>query len=143
MADQIKEDRQPADLKRSLGLRDVFFLSFGGMSPLLSLLTYGAVALEYGGPLAPLIMIIGMLLVLVNGLVVMQLSKRFRTTGGYYTYAFQALTERVGLSTGWMYLFYSSLYAMAYLVGAVFIVNTIFGISSYLIFFVIIIPAIG
>ena len=31
---------------------------------------------------------------------------------------------------------------MAYLVGAVFIVNTIFGISSYLIFFVIIIPAI-
>ena len=142
MADQIKEDSQPADLKRSLGLRDVFFLSFGGMSPLLSLLTYGAVALEYGGPLAPLIMIIGMLLVLVNGLVVMQLSKRFRTTGGYYTYAFQALTERVGLSTGWMYLFYSSLYAMAYLVGAVFIVNTLFGISSYLIFFVIIIPAI-
>ena len=143
MADQIKEDSQPADLKRSLGLRDVFFLSFGGMSPLLSLLTYGAVALEYGGPLAPLIMIIGMLLVLVNGLVVMQLSKRFRTTGGYYTYAFQALTERVGLSTGWMYLFYSSLYAMAYLVGAVFIVNTLFGISSYLIFFVIIIPAIA
>lgn len=143
MADQIKEDSQPADLKRSLGLRDVFFLSFGGMSPLLSLLTYGAVALEYGGPLAPLIMIIGMLLVLVNGLVVMQLSKRFRTTGGYYTYAFQALTERVGLSTGWMYLFYSSLYAMAYLVGAVFIVNTIFGVSSYLIFFVIIIPAIA
>ncbi|MGC8515600.1 MAG: APC family permease, partial [Thermoplasmata archaeon] len=142
MADQIKENQQPADLKRSLGLRDVFFLSFGGMSPLLSLLTYGAVALEYGGALAPLIMIIGMLLVLINGLVVMQLSKRFRTSGGYYTYAFQALTERVGLSTGWMYLFYSSLYAMAYVVGAVFVVNTIFGISSYLIFFVIIIPAI-
>jgi amino acid transporter len=143
MADQIKEDHQPDELKRSLGLRDVFFLSFGGMSPLLSLLTYGAVALEYGGPLAPLIMIIGMLLVLINGLVVMQLSKRFRTTGGYYTYAFQALTERVGLSTGWMYLFYSTLYAMAYVVGAVFIVNTIFGISSYLIFLVIIIPAIA
>jgi|YelNatPaOPRAMG01_1025707.scaffolds.fasta_scaffold01589_14 amino acid transporter len=143
MAGQIKEDHQPDELKRSLGLRDVFFLSFGGMSPLLSLLTYGAVALEYGGPLAPLIMIIGMLLVLINGLVVMQLSKRFRTTGGYYTYAFQALTERVGLSTGWMYLFYSTLYAMAYVVGAVFIVNTIFGISSYLIFLVIIIPAIA
>ena len=143
MADHIEEHSQPTDLKRSLGLSDVFFLSFGGMSPLLSLLTYGAVALEYGGPLAPLIMIIGMLLVLVNGLVVMQLSKRFRTTGGYYTYAFQALTERVGLSTGWMYLFYSSLYAMAYLVGAVFIVNTIFGISNYLIFFIIIIPAIA
>lgn len=142
MADQVKENQQPGDLKRSLGLRDVFFLSFGGMSPLLSLLTYGAVALEYGGPLAPLIMIIGTLLVLINGLVVMQLSKRFRTSGGYYTYAFQALTERVGLSTGWMYLFYSSLYAMAYIVGAVFVVNTIFGISSYLIFLVIVIPAI-
>ena len=143
MSDQVKESQAGSELKRSLGLRDVFFLSFGGMSPLLSLLTYGAVALEYGGPLAPVIMIIGTLLVLINGLVVMQLSKRFRTTGGYYTYAFQALTERVGLSTGWMYLFYSSLYGMAYLVGAVFIVNSIFGISSFLIYFVIIIPAVA
>ncbi len=143
MTDQINESHDSGGLKRNLGLRQVFFLSFGGMSPLLSLLTYGAVALVYGGPLAPLIMVIGTLLVLINGVVVMQLSKRFRTTGGYYTYAFQALTERVGLSTGWMYLFYSSLYGMAYLVGAVFIVNSIFGISSYLIYFAIIIPSIA
>ncbi|EQD40618.1 amino acid permease-associated region, partial [mine drainage metagenome] len=143
MTDQIIDAHDSGGLKRNLGLRQVFFLSFGGMSPLLSLLTYGAVALVYGGPLAPLIMVIGTLLVLVNGIVVMQLSKRFRTTGGYYTYAFQALTERVGLSTGWMYLFYSSLYGMAYLVGAVFIVNSIFGISSFLIYFAIIIPSIA
>ena len=45
------------ELKRDLSFRDVFFLSFGGMSPLLSLLTYGAVALAYGGLLSPIVII--------------------------------------------------------------------------------------
>ena len=113
------------ELKRDLSFRDVFFLSFGGMSPLLSLLTYGAVALAYGGLLSPIVMLLGTFLVLFNGLVVMRLSRRFRTSGGYYTYAFQVLTERVGLSTGWMYLFYSMLFGLAYVIGAAFVVPRI------------------
>ena len=129
------------ELPRHLSFRDVFFLSFGGMSPLLSLLTYGAVALSYGGLLSPLIMIIGTLLVLINGLVVMQLSRRFRTSGGYYTYAFQVLSERVGFSTGWVYLFYSLLFGLAYVIGAVYVVSAIFGFSVYLTLFVIVLPA--
>lgn len=130
-----------SDLPRHLSFRDVFFLSFGGMSPLLSLLTYGAVALSYGGLLSPLIMIIGTLLVLINGLVVMQLSRRFRTSGGYYTYAFQVLSERVGFSTGWVYLFYSLLFGLAYVIGAVYVVSAIFGFPVYLTLFVIVLPA--
>ncbi|MHB8372933.1 MAG: amino acid permease [Thermoplasmataceae archaeon] len=129
------------ELKRNLSFRDVFFLSFGGMSPLLSILTYGAVALAFGGLLTPVVMIIGTGLVLINGLVVMMLSRRFQTSGGYYTYAFHALTERVGLSTGWMYLFYSILFGIAYLMGAVFVVVTIFGLSPLLTMLAIIIPA--
>ena len=56
------------ELARSLGFRDLFFLSFGGMSPLLSILTYGAFAITLAGYDAPLVMVIGTLLVLVNGL---------------------------------------------------------------------------
>ena len=111
------KSEDPGELKRHLSFRDVFFLSFGGMSPLLSLLTYGAVALSYGGLIAPIIIVLGTMLVLVNGLVVMQLSKRFRTSGGYYTYAFQALSDRVGFSTGWVYLFYALLFGMAREIG--------------------------
>ncbi len=135
------ENGSELELQRHLSFRDVFFLSFGGMSPLLSLLTYGAVALSYGGLLTPLIMIVGTLLVLINGLVVMQLSRRFRTSGGYYTYAFQVLSERVGFSTGWVYLFYSLLFGLAYVIGAVYVVSAIFGFSVYLTLFAIVLPA--
>ena len=57
------------ELSRHLTFKDVFFLSFGGMSPLLSILTYGAFAITLAGFNAPIVMIIGTLLVLINGLV--------------------------------------------------------------------------
>jgi amino acid transporter len=133
---------QHGELTRHLTFKDVFFLSFGGMSPLLSILTYAAFAITLTGYDAPLVMVIGMLLVLVNGLVVTQLSKRFSSSGGYYTYAFQALSARIGFDTGWMYIFYSILYALAYLTGAIFIIVTIFGISEYYAFLLIMVPSI-
>ncbi len=95
-----KEETEATDLKRQLGFKDVFFLSFGGQSPLLSLLTYGAVALALGGYLSPVFLIIGALIVLVNGFVIQRLAKRFTSTGGIYTYAFHSLSERMGFQTG-------------------------------------------
>ncbi len=133
---------QNGELTRHLTFKDVFFLSFGGMSPLLSILTYAAFVITLAGFDAPIVMVIGMLLVLVNGLVVTQLSKRFSSSGGYYTYAFQALSARIGFDTGWMYIFYSILYALAYLTGAIFIIVTVLGISEYYAFLLIIIPSI-
>ncbi len=151
MADQ--ENKNPdsnmqtkqGELGRHLKFKDVFFLSFGGMSPLLSILTYGAFAITLAGYDAPLVMIIGVLLVLINGLSVTRLSKRFSSSGGYYTYAFQALSARIGFDTGWMYIFYSILYGLAYLIGAIFVVTTIlgsFGITTYYAFLIIMVPSI-
>lgn len=130
------------ELARTLGFRDLFFLSFGGMSPLLSILTYGAFAITLAGYDAPLVMVIGTVLVLVNGLSVTRLSRRFSSSGGYYTYAFQALSARIGFDTGWMYIFYSILYGTAYVMGAVYILDLVFGISSYLALAAIVIPSV-
>ena len=130
------------ELVRHLTFRDLFFLSFGGMSPLLSILTYGAFAYTLAGYDAPLVMIIGTALVLVNGLAVTKLSRRFSSSGGYYTYAFQALSARIGFDTGWMYIFYSILYGLAYLMGGIYILNFVFGFSDYLGFALLIVPAI-
>ncbi len=130
------------ELTRHLTFKDVFFLSFGGMSPLLSILTYAAFEITLAGYDAPIVMIIGMFLVLVNGLSVTQLSKRFSSSGGYYTYAFLALSARIGFDTGWMYIFYSILYALAYLTGAIFIIVTVLGISEYYAFLLIMVPSI-
>ncbi|EQD59356.1 hypothetical protein B1B_08243, partial [mine drainage metagenome] len=38
----VEEAASKNDLARTLSFKDLFFLSFGGMSPLLSILTYGA-----------------------------------------------------------------------------------------------------
>ena len=130
------------EFTRHLTFKDVFFLSFGGMSPLLSILTYAAYAITIAGFDAPIVMVIGMFLVLINGLSVTQLSKRFSSSGGYYTYAFQALSARIGFDTGWMYIFYSILYALAYLTGAIFIIVTVLGISEYYAFLLIMVPSV-
>jgi len=135
------DTQQSKDVKRHLSFRDVFFLSFGGQSPLLSLLTYGAVAMSLGGYFAPVIILIGTGVVLVNGLVVNRLSKRFTSFGGYYTYAMNILSERFGFQTGWTYLYFSILFGSAYVVGTAYIVNYVFGISPVLIAFAITIPA--
>ncbi len=138
----MTESDQKGEFVRHLTFKDVFFLSFGGMSPLLSILTYAAFAITLTGYDAPIIMIIGTLLVLVNGLSVTQLSKRFSSSGGYYTYAFQALSARIGFDTGWMYIFYSILYALAYLTGAMFIITAVLGIPTYYSFLLIIVPSV-
>lgn len=137
-----EESTSKGDLARSLGFKDLFFLSFGGMSPLLSILTYGAFAITLAGYDAPLVMVIGTLLVLVNGLSVTRLSRRFSSSGGYYTYAFQALSARIGFDTGWMYIFYSVLYGIAYVMGAVYILHLVFGISGFLALAIIVIPSV-
>ncbi|MCL4341137.1 MAG: amino acid permease [Candidatus Thermoplasmatota archaeon] len=138
----MEEGNGKGELVRHLTFRDLFFLSFGGMSPLLSILTYGAFAYTLAGYDAPLVMIIGTALVLVNGLAVTRLSRRFSSSGGYYTYAFQALSARIGFDTGWMYIFYSILYGLAYLMGGIYILNFVFGFSDYLGFALLIVPAI-
>ena len=110
---------------REIGLRDLVFMSLGGQAPFLSILVYGLAAYSQGGTFAPIAIILGTLLVLLNGLVAYKLSTKFTQSGGYYTYSYYSLTKRLGFETGWAYLLYSALYGSAYVLGAVAAISTI------------------
>ncbi|AWR96900.1 amino acid permease [Acidianus sulfidivorans JP7] len=128
-----KEEHYSQEPKRVIGLRDLVFLSLGGQAPFLSILTYGVAAFLYGGFFAPIAIILGTLLVLLNGLVVYKLSTRYTKSGGYYTYAYYSLTKRLGFETGWIYLVYSTLYGSAYVLGATFVLSNVLPINSWII----------
>ena len=70
-----------------------------------------------------------------------RLSKRFTSFGGYYTYAMHLLSERFGFQTGWMYLYFSILFGSAYVIGATYVINYVFGISPVLVALAITLPA--
>jgi amino acid transporter len=105
------------------------------------MLTYTAAVLIIVGQFSPISDLIGTIIVLFNGLVIFFLSRRFTSTGGYFTYAFYGLSKRLGLETGLLYTFYSVLYGSAYVAGSVFIINYILGIPVLLAFLVSIVPA--
>lgn len=128
-SDERGQYSNSSGLRRVLSFREVFFASLGGQSPFLSITTYGTATILYAGLLAPLAALIGTLIVLVNGLVVYKLSQRITKTGGYYTYANHLISHRVGIVTGFVYLFYSILYGSAYAIGAAGITWFLFHIN--------------
>jgi amino acid transporter len=140
MKTPVQESRGK-ELPRTMEFRDVFFLAIGGQAPILSMLTYTAAVLIIVGQFSPISDLIGTIIVLFNGLVIFFLSRRFTSTGGYFTYAFYGLSKRLGLETGLLYTFYSVLYGSAYVAGSVFIINYILGIPVLLAFLVSIVPA--
>ncbi|WP_291998976.1 APC family permease [Caldivirga sp.] len=130
-------------LRRVLSFRELFFASLGGQSPFLSITTYGTAIILYAGLLAPLAALVGTLIVLVNGLVVYQLSRRLTRTGGYYAYANHFISHRVGIETGFIYLFYSILYGSAYAIGSAGIMWFLFHINfTYTLIAVLIVQAV-
>ena len=128
----ISKTQEKQEPKRHLSFIDIVFLSMGGQSSFLSILTYGLTVFLLVGAFAPIAIILGTLLVLVNGLVVYELSKRFTKEGGYYTYVFYSLTKKLGFETGWLYLFYSTTYGVAYIYGASFILYHVLGINPWI-----------
>ena len=127
-------------LKRQLEFRDIFFLSLGGQAPFLSMLTYATAVLLLALYFSPMVIIIGTTVVLANGIVVYYLSKRHTETGGYLNYAFKLLSKRSGFETGWIYAFYSILYAGGYLIGSAFVLSYIVGIAAPVAFAIVFIP---
>ncbi|AGE74178.1 APC family permease [Sulfolobus acidocaldarius] len=123
----------PEEPKRHLSFTDIVFLSIGGQSPFLSILTYGVVALLYAGLFGPIAIILGTLLVLVNGMSVYELSKRFTKEGGYYTYAFYSLSKRLGFETGWMYILYSTTYGAGYVFGTAYVLYHVLNINPWIV----------
>lgn len=135
------EATQGSLLARRLGLLDLVFLSFGGQAALLSLLTYATGAISYTRGFAPVVIVIGTLLVLFNAAVVYGLSKRYGEAGGYYIYAFYSLTRRLGLETGWLYILYSTMYGSAYILGAAYVLFYVLHVSPLAAAALIFVPA--
>jgi len=134
--------KRTLQLKKQLSFKDLLFLSLEGQAPFLTLLTYATSVIIYSLLFSPFLIIIGALIVLVNGLVVYKLSRMYVETGGYYIYALHSLTRRLGLETGWMYIFYSAFYGTAYLIGAAFILHYILGIGTITSLLTVFIPSI-
>ena len=130
-----------SELKRELNFRDIFFLSLGGQAPFLSMLTYATAVLLLALYFSPIVVIIGTAVVLVNGIVVYYLSKKHTETGGYFNYAFKLLSKRFGFETGWIYTFYSILYAGGYLIGSAFVLSFIVGIPAPVAFAIVFVPS--
>jgi amino acid transporter len=128
-------------LKRGLDFKDIFFLSLGGQAPFLSMLTYATAVLLLAVYFSPIVVLIGTSVVLVNGIVVYYLSKKHTETGGYFNYAFKLLSKRFGFETGWLYIFYSILYAGGYLIGSAFVLSYVIGIPAPLAFAIVFIPS--
>lgn len=123
-------EREPLALRESqaaggetLRLRELFFLSFGGQAPLISLLTFGTAMLALAGRAGSEAMLMATAIVAMNGLVVYFMSRRFKQGGGYYRYAYYSLTPNLGLNTGWTYLAYSLAYGGTLLSGGAYVMK--------------------
>jgi len=75
--------------------------------------------------------------VLLNGIVIYRLSLRYSQHGGYFTYAFYSLTERLGLVTGWLFLLYAFTYGGTLLAGSIYIITSYLKINADLIAFLV------
>lgn len=129
-------------LRRQLSFLDLLFLSFGGQAALISFFTYASAVVIKAGPLAPLAILVGTIIVLFNAASVYGLSKRYGEAGGYYIYAFYALTRKLSFETGWAYLFYSVLYGAAYVFGGTYLLHTYLHMPSILAASILLIPSI-
>ncbi len=143
MKELVNETKPPIkdELKRKMDLRDIFFLSLGGQAPFLTMLTYTTAVVILTGGFSPIVVLIGTLVVLLNGVVVFFLSNRFTSTGGYFNYAFYGLSKRLGLETGIIYSYYSVLYGAAYIAGSTFIINYLLHIPIFYAFLISIVPS--
>ncbi|BCU66950.1 amino acid permease [Sulfolobales archaeon HS-7] len=137
----VNEGQSKSQLKREISFFDIFFMSMGGQAPFLSLLSYGTAVFTVTLLFSPITVIIGTIVVLFNGIAIYYLSSKFTMEGGYYTYAFYGLSKRLGLETGWMYLFYSILYGMGYIAGGTFVLKYALGLPPFEALFIILIPA--
>ncbi|EZQ02409.1 amino acid permease [Candidatus Acidianus copahuensis] len=127
----VEKGKKSIEQKRkNMTYTDLFFLSFGGQAPFISLLTFGTVMIEDVHQAAPFAMIIATIVVLFNGLVVNFMSRRFKKGGGYYIYAIYSLTDRLGLETGWSYLLYALAYGGTLIAGGAYVLHYITGLDD-------------
>jgi amino acid transporter len=98
------------DLRQgALGLTGVTMQAITHIAPAIAAFFFTAVVVGFAGVTAPLAYLIGVVLVLMLGSSLVQLSKHLPSAGGYYTYVSRAIHPRAGFLTSWMYVFYAPL----------------------------------
>ncbi len=93
----------------ALGLTGVTMQAITHIAPAIAAFFFTAVVVGFAGITAPLAYLVGVVIVLMLGSSLVQLSKHLPSAGGYYTYVSRAIHPRAGFLTSWMYVFYAPL----------------------------------
>ena len=81
------------------------------IAPAIAAFFFTQFVVSLAGITAPLAYLIGVIVVLMLGSTLVQLSKHMPSAGGYYTYVSRAIHPRAGFLTAWMYVLYSPVVA--------------------------------
>ena len=93
----------------ALGLLGATMQAITHIAPAIAALFFTQFIVSLAGITAPLAYVIGVVVVLMLGNTLVQLSKHLPSAGGYYTYVSRAISPRAGFITSWMYVLYSPL----------------------------------
>jgi amino acid transporter len=93
----------------ALGLTGATMQAITHIAPAIAAFFFTAVVVGFAGVTAPLAYLVGVVIVLMLGSTLVQLSKHLPSAGGYYTYVSRAIHPRAGFLTSWMYVFYAPL----------------------------------
>jgi amino acid transporter len=98
------------DLRRdAIGLIGATMQNITHIAPAIAALFFTQAVVGFTGEAAPLAYLLGVIVVLMLGSTLAQLSKHMPSAGGYYTYVSRALHPRIGFLTSWMYVLYAPL----------------------------------
>jgi len=98
------------DLRRNaIGLIGATMQNITHIAPAIAALFFTQAVVGFTGEAAPLAYLLGVIVVLMLGSTLVQLSKHMPSAGGYYTYVSRALHPRLGFLTSWMYVLYAPL----------------------------------
>jgi amino acid transporter len=98
------------DLQRNaIGVVGATMQAITHIAPAIAALFFTQFVVSLAGITAPLAYLLGVIVVLMLGSTLVQLSKHMPSAGGYYTYVSRALHARAGFLTSWMYVLYSPL----------------------------------
>lgn len=102
-------DAEPGLSRGALGLTGVTMQAITHIAPAIAAFFFASVVVGFAGLTAPLAYLVGVVIVLMLGSSLVQLSKHLPSAGGYYTYISRAIHPRAGFLTSWMYIFYAPL----------------------------------
>jgi amino acid transporter len=91
----------------AIGLPGATMQAVATIAPAIAGLFFTQFVVSLTGVTAPLAYVFGVVIVLMLGSTLVQLSKHMSSAGGYYTFVSRAINPRVGFMTAWMYVFYN------------------------------------